>query len=123
MAQEVKNANEVKPTANETKKQDGIAVIVNDETAELLTLAFSAQGDYENESKFIRVFLYDAAIARIKYMAQSNVNAWKAARNKYTDLHPTVTKEQAEVLMLESRKARELKELADKGEMILAELK
>lgn len=104
-------------------KPEALLIAINEETNKLLDMAFGSQNDIENQTKFVRSFVYDAVIARLKYTAQANVNAWKAAVDKGTRLHPTQTREQVITDMLASRKAKELKELADKSEVILADLK
>lgn len=109
------------PVAAPAKAENPV-ITINPETLRMLGLAFGAQNDIENETKFVHSFLFDAVKARLLYMASANVNAWERAIHKHIDLHPTQTKEQAIEAMLASRKARELKELADQAEVIRAEL-
>lgn len=103
-------------------KIENPVVTINSETARMLALAFGSQTDMENETKFVHAFLFDAVKARLLYMASANVAGWEREVSKQQKLHPTQTREQVIESMLASRKARELKDLADNSEIIKAEL-
>lgn len=122
----VKNgaSSEVKDTrvVNTTVSKDQDVLIVNDATIHLLDQAFTMQDNFENESKFNRAFVLDAVRAHVKAECSRILASWDAAIAKTGKLHPTKTRVECEALLLEGRKARELKAMVDVAASLKREL-
>lgn len=102
------------------KDQD--VLIVNEATTALLGRAFAMQDNFENESKFNRAFILDAVRAHTKAECSRILAAWDSAIAKTSKLHPLKNREECIAILLESRKARELKAMVDVAASLKREL-
>lgn len=102
------------------KDQD--VLIVNEATGSLLDKAFVMQDNFENESKFRRAFVLDSVRSHVKAECSRLLSAWDAAIAKTSKLHPTKNRTECEAILLESRKARELKAMVDVAASLKREL-
>lgn len=88
----------------------------------LLHKAFQMQTEYQNESKFVPVFLRDAMVAYTKYYANAAINDWERAIAKCQKLHKEFNREQAIEFLRETRSGKELEELSTVAEVVKQEL-
>ena len=108
-----KETKEVSQVVNVTVGEKQAAVVVHEDTMSIVGKIFACQNDIENESKFVRMFMHDSVVAGAKAFTQRIISTWENAVTKYSRLHPTLTREDAEFDLLASKKARELKALHD----------
>lgn len=108
-----KETKEVTQTVPVTVGEKQAAVVVHEDTMSIVGKIFACQNDIENESKFVRMFMHDSVVAGAKAFTQRIIATWENAVTKYSRLHPTLTREDAEKDLLASKKARELKALHD----------
>lgn len=106
---------EVKVTLAESQE----AVIVHENTMQIIGKLFTAQDDIENESKYTRAFLHSAVLQAGKQECRRIQNLWETAVTNVTKLHPTMNREQAAAELLASRKMRELKARVDVATSLL----
>lgn len=103
-------AKEVKPiTTPVTHDEQHAPVVLHNDTLSIVTKMFTAQSDYENESKYTRTFMHTAVLQAAKAECRRIINAWENAVSKVSRLHPTETREKCEAMLLESKKNREIK--------------
>lgn len=114
----IEDVREIKITL--TKDQE--VLIVNDATTALLGKTFIMQDNFENESKYQRAFVLDAVRAHAKAECSRLIAAWDSAIAKTSKLHPTKNREECIVILLESRKAKELKAMVDVAASLKREL-
>lgn len=88
----------------------------------LLHKAFQMQIEYQNESKFVPVFMRDSLIAYTKYYANAAINDWERSIAKCQKLHKEFNREQAISFLRETRSGKELEELATVAEVVKQEL-
>jgi hypothetical protein len=105
-----------------TLAKDQEALIVNDATISLLDRAFVMQDNFENESKFRRAFVLDAVRSHVKAECSRLIAAWDSAIAKTSKLHPMKNREECISILLESRKAKELKAMVDVAASLKREL-
>lgn len=84
-------------------------IVLHNDTLSVVGKMFAAQSDFENESKYQRVFFHSAVLSAAKQECRRIINAWENAITKVNKLHPTMTREQAEAQLLESKRNREVK--------------
>lgn len=110
--QEEKQAPSKKQQLIETKvshDEQHSAVALHNDTLAVVSKMFAAQSDFENESKYLRTFMHTAVLNAAKAECRRIANAWENAVSKVSRLHPTMTREQCEAQLLESKKNREIK--------------
>lgn len=112
------DVSEVKVTLN----KDQEALIVNESTIALLDKGFAMQDNFENESKYRRAFVLDAVRSHVKAECSRLIAAWDSAIAKTSKLHPTKNREECIAILLESRKAKELKAMVDVASSLKREL-
>ena len=88
-------------------------VVLHNDTLTIVAKMFATQEDYENESKFSRVFFHSAVLSQAKQECRRIVNLWENVITKYNKLHPTMSREQAEADLLESKKNKQIKAQVD----------
>lgn len=84
-------------------------VVLHNDTVAVISKMFAAQSDFENESKYMRTFMHTAVLSAAKQECRRIINVWENAVSKVSRLHPTMTREQCEAQLLESKKNREIK--------------
>lgn len=87
-------------------------LIVNAEVLNMTASAFGIQDDIENQSKFVRAFLFEAVRNQLKVSTTRTIAQWEAVIDKAARLRPTMTREQVIVEVLASRKAKDLQQKA-----------
>lgn len=97
-------------------------LIAHSDAQDVIAQVFDAQDAFENPSKFARAFLWDAIIAQAKIQCNTAVNDYVRLLDKAARLKPRMTREAVEAELLESRKARAVKERADKALALKAKL-
>lgn len=128
MATENVVSNGAKPTVKTREVKVTLAdqedtLIVNEEVLTMLASAFDLQDDYENQSKFIRAFVFDAVNGQLKVFCSKKIQDWERAIHKLIDKHPTYTKEQAIAALLENKKAKQLYDYAQLATEIRSKLR
>jgi hypothetical protein len=97
-------------------------LIAHADAENVISQAFDVQDAFENESKFSRAFLWDAVIAQAKIMCNTAINDYVRLLDKAARLKPRMTREAVEEELLASRKARAVKERADRAAELKAKL-
>lgn len=82
-------------------------VILHNDTIAVLGKMFTAQDDYDNESKYQRTAMHTAVLGWAKAECRRIQNAWENAITKVNKLHPTMSREDCEKQLLESKKNKE----------------
>ena len=101
-------AREVKTSVRESED----VVIVSDAVTERIGAAFDMQDDIENASKYQRAFLFDAVTAHLKVVCNKAVNDWTRLVDKYSKLHPALTRTACESELLASKRAAAIQKRA-----------
>lgn len=96
-------------TSPVTHDEQHAPVVLHNDTLAIVTKMFTAQSDFENESKYTRTFMHSAVLGAAKAECRRIINSWENAVSKVSKLHPTQTREQCESMLLESKKNREIK--------------
>lgn len=112
----VKNASAAKDkvrTVSVSLNEGQSAVIVNDDTLDIVNKMFATQDDLANESKYQRRFLHTATIMLAKQESRRVVNEYENAITKENKLHPAWSREKAEEEILQSKKMQNLKARVD----------
>jgi hypothetical protein len=92
-----------------THDEQHAPVVLHVDTLAVVSKMFTSQSDFENESKYTRTFLHTAVLSAAKQECRRIINAWENAITKVNKLHPTMSREQAEAQLLESKKNKEIK--------------
>lgn len=90
-----------------THDEQHAAIVLHNDTLSVIGKMFTAQSDFENESKFQRVAMHTAVLAWAKQECRRVINAWENEITKFNKLHPTMTREQVQDELLASKKQRE----------------
>lgn len=89
------------------------AIVLHNDTVAVIGRMFATQSDFENESKFQRTFMHTAVLAAAKQECRRIQNLWENVITKYNKMHTTMSREQAEAELLESKRNREIKAQVD----------
>ena len=96
-----------------THDEQHAPIVLHNDTLAVVGKMFATQTDYENESKFARTFMHTAVLGAAKAECRRIQNVWENAITKLNKLHPTMTREQAEQQLLESKRNKEIKAQVD----------
>lgn len=111
LEQSAKNAKPISARLQETRvshDEQHEPIVLHNDTMSIVRKMFTAQSDFENESKYTRTFMHTAVLSAAKAECRRVVNAWENAVSKVSKLHPTMTRDQCESQLLESKKNREI---------------
>lgn len=106
----VKNAPQTKrelKTTPVTHDEQHEPIVLHRDTVAILGKMFTAQDDYDNESKYQRTAMHTAVLGWAKAECRRIQNAWENAITKVNKLHPTMSREACEAQLLESKKNKE----------------
>lgn len=100
--------------AKENKQEEKtVTIVVTPETEGFLKKAFEIQDNYENESKFNKEACELAVKSFLKQTISRAVAMWERQIDAYSQDHVSLTREQCIKNLLDSKKMRDIKKLAD----------
>lgn len=92
-----------------THDEQHAPVVLHNDTLAIVTKMFTAQSDYENESKYTRTFMHTAVLGAAKAECRRIINSYENEVSRVSKLHPSITREACEVMLLESKKWKQVK--------------